>query len=97
VSGKYFYDPEGLTTEPLFSAMMKEVLELSPQTKHEGLSEFAARDYPLLDATYTPVNIPGQQKRAEEGGGRADHQGLRAARRGTAQAPAEGRGLHRPE
>jgi hypothetical protein len=61
VSGKYFYDPEGPTTEPLFSAMMKDVLELSPQTKHEGLTEFETRGYLLLDATYTPVNIPGNK------------------------------------
>jgi hypothetical protein len=39
--------------------MMKDVLEVSPKTKHEGLSEFAARGYLLIDATYTPVNIPG--------------------------------------
>ena len=49
------------TTEPLFSAMMKDVLELSPQTKHEGLTEFETRGYLLLDATYTPVNIPGNK------------------------------------
>ena len=61
VSGKYFYDPEGPTTEPLFSAMMKDVLELSPQTKHKGLTEFETRGYLLLDATYTPVNIPGNK------------------------------------
>jgi hypothetical protein len=28
-----------------------------PNTKHNGLMEFAARGYLLLDATYTPVNI----------------------------------------
>lgn len=61
VSGKYFYDPDGLTTEPLFSGMMRDVLELSPKTKDEGLTEFPARDYLLLDATYTPVNIPGKK------------------------------------
>jgi hypothetical protein len=27
--------------------------------KHDGLTAFAARGYLLLDATYTPVNIPG--------------------------------------
>ena len=59
VSGKYFYNPEGRTTEPLFSAMMKDVLDLSPRTKHEGLCEFAARGHLLIDATYTPVNISG--------------------------------------
>jgi hypothetical protein len=61
VSGKYFYDPDGFTTEPLFSGMMKDVLELSPKTKDAGLTQFAARNYLLLDATYTPVNISGKQ------------------------------------
>jgi hypothetical protein len=59
ISGKYFYNPEGRTTEPLFSAMMKDVLELSPRTKAEGLTEFAAHGYLLIDATYVPVNLPG--------------------------------------
>jgi hypothetical protein len=61
VSGMYFYDPNGFTTEPLFSGMMRDVLELSPKTKDDGLMEFTARDYLLLDATYTPVNIPGKK------------------------------------
>jgi hypothetical protein len=59
ISGKYFYNPDGRTTEPLFTAMMKDVLGLSPKTKHEGLTEFAAHCYLLIDATYTPVNVPG--------------------------------------
>jgi hypothetical protein len=59
ISGDYFYNPAGRTTEWLFRAMMKDVLEASPQTKHEGLTEFAARGYLLIDATYTPVNISG--------------------------------------
>jgi hypothetical protein len=37
-SGKYFYNPEGLISEPLFSAMMKGVLEIKPTTKDEGPS-----------------------------------------------------------
>jgi hypothetical protein len=61
VSGEYFYDPEGFTTEPLFRGMMRDVLELSPKTKDDGLMKFSARDYMLLDATYTPVNIPGSK------------------------------------
>jgi hypothetical protein len=61
VSGKYFYDPNGFTTEPLFSGMIRDVLELSPKTKDDGLMEFTARDYLLLDATYAPVNIPGKR------------------------------------
>ena len=43
-SGPYFYKPEGLTSEPLFSAMMKDVLGTRPKRKEEGLREFAARD-----------------------------------------------------
>jgi len=57
-SGKYFYDPEGLISEPLFSAMMKDVLAIKSSTKDEGLREFATRGFLLLDATYTPVNHP---------------------------------------
>lgn len=36
--------------------MMKDVLELDPKTKKEGLGEFAARGFLLIDATYVPVN-----------------------------------------
>lgn len=56
ISGLYFYNPEGLVSEPLFRAMMKDVLDLQPKSKHEGLTEFAAHGYLLIDATYTPVN-----------------------------------------
>jgi hypothetical protein len=59
ISGKYFYNPEGRTSEPLFSAMMKDVLEMSPKTKHDGLTEFATHGYLLIDATYVPANLPG--------------------------------------
>jgi hypothetical protein len=52
-SGLYFYKPEGLLSEPLFSAMMKDVLEIKPRTKDEGLREFAARGFLLIDATYS--------------------------------------------
>ena len=55
-SGLYFYDPDGLVSEKLFLAMMKDVLEISPKTKHEGLQEFASRGFLLVDATYRPVN-----------------------------------------
>ena len=57
-SGLYFYRPEGSVSEPLFSAMMKDVLEIKPHTKKQGLSEFAARGFLLIDATNTPVNHP---------------------------------------
>jgi hypothetical protein len=86
VSGKYFYDPDGFTTEPLFSGMMKDVLELSPKTKHEGLIGFTAHDYLLLDATYTPVNIPGNKNARNKASAKQNHQGLPAAPWGTAQA-----------
>jgi len=56
ISGRYFYNPEGSASEPLFRAMMKDVLEIFPSTKDEGLQEFASRGYLLVDATYTPVN-----------------------------------------
>src|SRR5688572_4605549 len=54
-SGKYFYNPLGRVTEPLFAAFMK-VLCLSPSTKEEGLREFSRKGWVLVDATYEPVN-----------------------------------------
>jgi hypothetical protein len=57
-SGLYFYNPEGSLFEPLFRAMMKDVLEIKPKNKDQGLSEFASRGFLLIDATYTPVNHP---------------------------------------
>jgi hypothetical protein len=38
-SGRYFYDPTGAPSEPLFAALMRH-LGLSPSTKEEGLREF---------------------------------------------------------
>lgn len=55
-SGLYFYNPEGRVSEPLFSAMMNDVLSMKPKSKDEGLREFASRGFLLIDATYTPVN-----------------------------------------
>jgi hypothetical protein len=55
ISGLYFYDPEGLPTEPLFAALMRQ-LGLSPATKHEGLQQFQRAGWILVDATYRPVN-----------------------------------------
>jgi len=54
-SGKYFYDPEGKTTEPLFKAMM-ELIGYKPVDKASGLAEFAKKGFIIADATYTPVN-----------------------------------------
>jgi hypothetical protein len=55
-SGLYFYNPDGRVSEPLFSAMMKDVIEITPESKDQGLREFATRGFLLIDATYTPVN-----------------------------------------
>jgi hypothetical protein len=55
-SGLYFYNPNGRVSEPLFSAMMKDVLEITSKTKDEGLTAFASQGFLLVDATYTPVN-----------------------------------------
>jgi hypothetical protein len=54
-SGKYFYDPAGVPSEPLFAALMRQ-LRLSPLTKEDGLGEFQRRGWVLVDATYEPVN-----------------------------------------
>jgi hypothetical protein len=54
-SGKYFYDPAGAPSEPLFAALMRQ-LRLSPPTKEEGLREFQRSGWVLVDATYEPVN-----------------------------------------
>lgn len=62
-SGKYFYDPSGETTEPLFSYMMKCVLNFKPKTKEEGLRKFCEQGYFLVDATYIPVNGLSNDKR----------------------------------
>jgi hypothetical protein len=55
-SGLYFYNPEGRVSEPLFRAMMKDVIGIKPESKDQGLREFACRGFLLIDATYTPVN-----------------------------------------
>jgi hypothetical protein len=63
-SGLYFYNPQGRVSEPLFSAMMKDVLEVRPKSKEAGLREFASRGCLLIDATYTPVNHDELSQRA---------------------------------
>src|SRR5437016_5575120 len=55
-SGKYFYNPNGSTNEPLFQALMNDVLGINPCTKEQGLTQFAANGYFLIDSTYIPVN-----------------------------------------
>jgi hypothetical protein len=54
-SGRYFYDPAGSNTEPLFAALMRQ-LQFSAVTKTVGLREFQQRGWILVDATYEPVN-----------------------------------------
>lgn len=54
-SGKYFYNPTGLPSEPLFSALMRQLC-FSASTKERGLREFQRRGWLLVDATYEPVN-----------------------------------------
>jgi len=54
-SGKYFYNPSGAVTEPLFAAMMRQ-LRCSPATKEQGLEMFRQGGWVLVDATYQPVN-----------------------------------------
>ncbi|MGE0196929.1 MAG: hypothetical protein AB7P48_15060, partial [Methylocystis sp.] len=54
-SGKYFYDSDGKVTEPLFSALMKQLV-IQPKTMCEGLREFQSSGWILVDATYEPVN-----------------------------------------
>ena len=54
-SGRYFYNPAGALTEPLFAALMRH-LRLSPRTKDDGLRDFQRRGWVLIDATYEPVN-----------------------------------------
>lgn len=63
-SGGYFYNPKGKTTEHLFSAMMRCVLNFAPDSKEKGLKEFRDKGYFLVDASYTPVNhLPRAQRK----------------------------------
>ncbi len=55
VSGKYFYDETGKTTDPFFSAFMK-LLSYSPTDKKDGLEYFKSNGYLIIDATYKQVN-----------------------------------------
>jgi hypothetical protein len=55
ISGKYFYDSTGSTSESLFAALMQQI-DFSPSAKEEGLREFQRRGWVLIDATYEPVD-----------------------------------------
>jgi hypothetical protein len=57
-NGKYFYNPQGRATEPLFAAMMGQ-LGLPYATKHEGLLNLRQCGWMLIDATYEPVDQHG--------------------------------------
>ena len=60
-SGKYFYDPEGRVSEPLFAALMSQLC-FAPTSKKSGLLEFQKRGWVLVDATYEPVNVDGKDR-----------------------------------
>lgn len=66
VSGKYFYDKLGTVTEPLFRAMMFDILHIQPETKYEGLMAFKDQGYLLVDATYSPVNTISSNSERDE-------------------------------
>ena len=62
VSGKYFYDESGRTTETLFSNLMK-LYRWNPKTKEEGLRLFRDAGLVLWDGTYTQVNHASRKDR----------------------------------
>lgn len=64
VSGLYFYDENGKTSEPLFMEMMK-LFGIKAKDKKEGLKQFQKAGYVIVDATYKPVNHLKGQKRNE--------------------------------
>lgn len=66
VSGKYFYNPGGKVTEPLFRNMMKCVVGINPIDKDMGLQSFAEAGYFLVDSTYTSVNDLSNKERDEQ-------------------------------
>jgi len=62
VSGKYFYDETGKTTEPLFNELLK-AFNYTPVDKRDGLNFFKSKGFFLVDATYKPVNkLKGKEK-----------------------------------
>lgn len=62
-SGKYFYNPEGRVTEPLFAAMMVQLC-YRPTSKEDGLRALQRKGWVLVDATYEPVNVLGKDRDA---------------------------------
>ena len=65
ISGKYFYDLTGKPDEPLFKAVMLNILNVTPETKEAGLVALREAGVVLLDATYVPVN-DGRADRARD-------------------------------
>jgi hypothetical protein len=61
-SGRYFYNPDGAITEPLFAALTRQ-LGISPVSKQDCLQDFQQRGWVLIDATYEPVNTLNSSKR----------------------------------
>ena len=47
----------GSVKEPLFKALMKDLMVIEPTEKQDGLLEFQRHGYFLMDATYLPVNV----------------------------------------
>ena len=64
-SGKYFYDPDGEVSEPLFKAMM-EIIGYKPADKATGLAEFVKKGFLIVDASYTPLNHHKEGKDRDE-------------------------------
>ena len=62
VSGLYFYNPIGKTSEPLFAALMRQIT-FSPPNKEEGLVQLQQKGWLLVDATYEQVD---KNKRRDE-------------------------------
>ena len=54
-AGRYFYNPNGKASEPLFTALMKQ-LGIQTKTKANGLRQFKEGGLVLVDATYDPVD-----------------------------------------
>ena len=50
------YNPNGEVSEPLFSALMKQLRIGRPKTEIRRSREFQKQGWVLVDATYKPVN-----------------------------------------
>lgn len=55
-SNMYFYNDSGRPSEPLFRVMMKTVFNRTFETKKEGLKNFSAKGFILVDPIYKPVD-----------------------------------------